>query len=86
MAKRIQTNQGGLSWTEIPGDPNVPRCDQCQMLAINGVNTHEHGCPNSRKTWVSDRGWVLFLECPECGSEVEKGEACCDGGPGEEEE
>ena len=21
-------------------------CDQCEGLTINGVTTHEHGCPN----------------------------------------
>ena len=24
------------------------RCSQCQALVINGIATHEHGCPNSR--------------------------------------
>jgi hypothetical protein len=43
-------------------------CDQCQMLSINGVPCHETGCPNSRKTWVPDRGeWVRFVECVVCG-------------------
>jgi hypothetical protein len=23
------------------------RCSQCEMLAINGTATHEHGCPNA---------------------------------------
>lgn len=27
------------------------KCDQCQMLSINGIATHETGCPNSRKVW-----------------------------------
>ena len=31
-------------------------CDQCQMVAINGVATHETGCPNTPR------------ECDECGS------------------
>jgi hypothetical protein len=53
------------------------RCGQCEMLSINGTATHEHGCPNSRKTWIEERGeWVLFLECRECGSEVESGTVC----------
>jgi hypothetical protein len=53
------------------------KCNQCQMLAINGVNCHETGCPNSRKTWVPDReAWVRFIECRECGAEVEEGESC----------
>ena len=24
-------------------------CSQCQALVINGVATHEHGCPNARR-------------------------------------
>lgn len=24
-----------------------PKCSQCEALAINGVATHEHGCPNA---------------------------------------
>ena len=53
------------------------RCDQCEMLSINGVLCHEHGCPNARKTWIGERGqWVLFLECRECGCDVEAGEVC----------
>ena len=52
-------------------------CDQCNMLSINGVACHEHGCPNSRKTWVADRQeWVRFVECFECGCDVEVGESC----------
>jgi len=25
-----------------------PRCSQCEALAVNGVATHETGCPNER--------------------------------------
>jgi len=53
------------------------RCNQCQMLSINGVPCHETGCPNSRKTWVEERGeWVLFVACPVCGFDVEDGTVC----------
>jgi hypothetical protein len=46
------------------------RCDQCQMLSINGVACHETGCPNSRKTWDADRGeWLRLVECSQCGAE-----------------
>ena len=51
-------------------------CDQCEMLSINGVPCHEHGCPNQHKTWIPDRGWVRFLQCSECGCDVEEGEHC----------
>lgn len=56
----------------------MPRgCDQCEALMINGVFCHETGCPNSKKTWVEERQeWVRFVECRECGSEVEVGDTC----------
>lgn len=50
-------------------------CNQCQMLSINGIPCHETGCPNSRKTWNEDRQeWIRYVECRECGAEVEAGE------------
>ena len=53
------------------------KCDQCEMLSINGVPCHETGCPNSKKTWVEDRQeWVRFLPCSICGCDVEVGEQC----------
>jgi hypothetical protein len=53
------------------------RCDQCQMLSINGVLCHETGCSNSRKTWIEERGeWVKFVECRECSADVEVGTVC----------
>ena len=64
----------------------VFHCDQCQMLNINGVNCHEHGCPNSKKTWVPDQGWVRFLKCFECGDDVEEGEVCSCREPIEDDE
>jgi hypothetical protein len=58
-------------------DLNVPSCNQCEMLAINGVNCHETGCPNEGKTWSPERQeWVRYNPCPECGSDVEEGQAC----------
>ena len=53
------------------------KCDQCEMLSINGVACHEIGCPNSKKTWVEERQeWDFFIECFVCGYEVEEGEPC----------
>lgn len=52
------------------------KCDQCAAAMIQGVFCHETGCPNSKKTWVPDRGWVLFVECFNCGDEIESGERC----------
>lgn len=52
-------------------------CDQCAAAWINRVFCHEHGCPNERKTWVPEREqWVCFVECRECGAEIEAGETC----------
>jgi hypothetical protein len=73
----------------IDASPKHNRCDQCEALVINGVYCHETGCPNSRKTWIADRGeWVLFLECFHCGCDVEEGTycGCCPETGGEFEE
>ncbi|HEV8412064.1 MAG TPA: hypothetical protein VGQ49_00625 [Bryobacteraceae bacterium] len=52
-------------------------CDQCSAASINGVFCHETGCPNSRKTWDPERGqWIRYVECRECGCDVEQGEVC----------
>ena len=32
-------------------DPGVPKCHQCNMSNINGINCHETGCPNEQKDW-----------------------------------
>ena len=36
---------------------SFPHCDQCEMMAINGINTHETGSPNSGKLWMGEEGW-----------------------------
>jgi len=52
-------------------------CGECQMLSINGHACHETGCPNSRKTWVPERGeWVRYVTCRVCDSEIEEGTVC----------
>ena len=38
----------------------VVRCDSCQVLVINGVICHEHGCPDA---WRDE-----IRECKWCGS------------------
>ena len=62
-------------------------CNQCQMLSINGVACHETGCPNSRKTWVPEREeWVRYIQCFDCGCDVELGKACdCHDYPNDED-
>ena len=55
-----------VSWEEIKRvaaeieeyEPRM-KCRQCQMLAINGVATHETGCPNSRMVWsIEENDWI----------------------------
>lgn len=60
---------------------NAPRrCDSCQMLSINGVACHEHGCPNRRARYDADSGtWIKQYTCFECGYEADAGEPCCQG-------
>ena len=50
-------------------------CDQCQMLSINGVACHEHGCPNQAKVF-EDGEWIKYRECFESGCDVRDGENC----------
>jgi len=61
---------------ELESDAPKFGCDQCEMLMINGIPCHELGCPNGKKTWVPEKGWVRYNQCPECGSDVEEGEPC----------
>lgn len=52
-------------------------CDQCVSTRINGIFTHEHGCPNKGKKWDRfDERWIKVIECPECGCDVEEGTSC----------
>jgi hypothetical protein len=54
---------------------NTDGCHSCEVVNINGVRTHEHGCPDAWRDEVR--------ECRECGSEFEPEErmqVCCDSG------
>ena len=41
------------------------KCDQCQAVSINGVATHETGCPNSWRDPLTGKAYPV--ECFECG-------------------
>ena len=32
-------------------------CDSCEVLNINGVNCHEHGCPDAWKESTRECAW-----------------------------
>jgi len=53
-------------------------CDQCEMLAINGIACHETGCPNQNARFDTDSGeWVKQRKCFDCGCIVDKDDPCC---------
>ena len=49
-----------------PGRGHVVRCDSCEACCINGVPTHETGCP--RQTY----------ECKGCNADVPRAGMYCD--------
>ena len=54
------------------------RCDQCEMVSINGTACHEHGCPNSSANWDREtQEWVLQRECRDCGLTIDADDFCC---------
>ena len=44
--------------------PIRPKCDQCQVMVINGYGTHEEGCPKSYIDLSTGEGHKLA--CPWC--------------------
>lgn len=61
-------------WTRAP----EVTCDQCQMLAINGVACHERGCPNMGARWDQPtQTWIKQRECFDCGCTVDADQPCC---------
>lgn len=48
------------------------KCSQCEALCINGVPTHEHGCPNT------------MHECLYCDTLISKGQRICESCANEE--
>ena len=54
------------------------RCDQCQMISIQGVACHETGCPNSGARFDDESGeWIKQRKCFECGCTVDAEDPCC---------
>lgn len=54
------------------------RCDQCNMVAINGVACHETGCINTNSRYdASEDRWIKQRKCFECGCTVDADDWCC---------
>lgn len=47
-------------------------CRSCEMLNINGIPTHETGCPDAWKTYTRKCAW-----CGETFKPEEKHQDCC---------
>ena len=60
---------------------NLPKCDSCDSVVINGIYCHERGCPNIDKKCNPDtQEWESVYSCPECGCEYDNEESaalCC---------
>jgi len=53
-------------------------CPCCELIAINGIVCHEHGCPNATARWDAHEGeWIRQRECRECGCVVDHDDPCC---------
>lgn len=55
----------GFDQTYIRGDSVYPVCSQCEALVIQGIVTHENGCPN------------VVHECHGCNNPVSKNQRYC---------
>jgi hypothetical protein len=55
------------------------RCDQCELLRVNGIVCHETGCPNAGKHFDPETSeWTRYVSCRECGELQVEGESCCE--------
>ena len=52
------------------------KCDQCEMVSINGIACHEIGCTHSGGRWDGDV-WIKQRTCFICGYECDADDECC---------
>lgn len=55
------------------GDGPTTGCRSCQLLRINGVVTHEHGCQDAWRYYMRECNWCGQDFTPEY-----KAQDCCD--------
>lgn len=53
------------------------KCNECEMVSIDGIPCHESGCPNSSARWDGD-DWIQQRKCFTCGYTVDRDDDCCD--------
>ena len=51
------------------------KCDQCNLIMINGIVCHESSCPNMNKEYINGE-WIEFYDCSICGYPIKEGEIC----------
>ena len=51
ILERLDQRGFDSSYAEDGPDPDgiIVRCSQCEALVVNGIATHERGCPNNRR-------------------------------------
>ncbi len=70
-------NEAALKIIRATPTAQAIRCDNCNMMMIQGVPCHEQSCPNAGKKWdVIRECWNWWVDCSECGSEIKEGESC----------
>ncbi len=52
------------------------RCDQCQVLRINGVACHETGCPDAWRSEERECAWCGGIFTPESKRQTFCDESC----------
>jgi hypothetical protein len=54
-------------------------CDQCEVVSVNGVACHEHGCPNRHLDPTTGRPYPATCEwCSSKFDPEERGQDFCD--------
>lgn len=54
------------------------QCNECQLVSINGLPCHEHGCPNANARYDREQGeWIRQRKCFDCGCTVDHDDPCC---------
>lgn len=53
-------------------------CDQCEILYINNIKCHEHGCPDAWKDYLRECEWCSADFKPETCDQVYCSDSCAE--------